>query len=316
MHEHRECVVEPPTAHASAYRFMARGRAGEPQPCEVHTLPVLCQTEAETIAADAASTIALIGCTNRGVAMTTDDVLVSDLSTKSQALIYKALHQCIGPYVQSICRRPLLAPAPKNLFIVRYDSRQGCAQLEVHKDGTAMTMNLALTSPSRYVGGGTLFPTATDSLLLRSKPGMCTIHTGEVYHAGNRVTSGTRYILVGFFQARAPARHVIPGRERSLCAAMRDMSWAPTLSWAPVAHATARNGHCAQEMSIPDMIRTRWTPAPAPTCCISPRVVDFPSTEAYQAAVAGKPSRTRSVTNCIGQITDAMRNAQQHVGRP
>ena len=59
-------------------------------------------------------------------------------------------------------------------------------------------------SQDGFEGGGTYFPAASgdvDGILLRPTPGYCLVHDGNIKHAGNEVTSGDRYILVGFYNA-------------------------------------------------------------------------------------------------------------------
>ena len=59
-------------------------------------------------------------------------------------------------------------------------------------------------SQDGFEGGGTYFPAASgdvDGILLRPTPGYCLVHDGYIKHAGNEVTSGDRYILVGFYNA-------------------------------------------------------------------------------------------------------------------
>ena len=60
---------------------------------------------------------------------------------------------------------------------------------------------MCLSPQDGFEGGGTYFPAASgdvDGILLRPTPGFCLVHDGNIKHAGNEVTSGTRLILVGF----------------------------------------------------------------------------------------------------------------------
>jgi len=98
-------------------------------------------------------------------------------------------------------------PRPGNLFIVRYSAaspRPGGRGLKLHKDETALTFNMCLSPQDSFEGGGTYFPAASsdvDGILMRPTPGYCLVHDGNIKHAGNEVTGGDRYILVGFYNA-------------------------------------------------------------------------------------------------------------------
>ncbi len=82
--------------------------------------------------------------------------------------------------------------------------RTGGRGLKLHKDETALTFNLCLSPVDGFTGGGTYFPASSsevDGLLVRPGPGHALVHDGNIRHAGNEVTSGNRFILVGFYNA-------------------------------------------------------------------------------------------------------------------
>ena len=58
--------------------------------------------------------------------------------------------------------------------------------------------------PTSFGGGGTSFAAAAATL--RPQRGQMVSHFGRVFHAGEPVTEGTRYILAGFVGARSLAR--------------------------------------------------------------------------------------------------------------
>uniref|UniRef100_A0A7S0EM06 Fe2OG dioxygenase domain-containing protein n=1 Tax=Phaeocystis antarctica TaxID=33657 RepID=A0A7S0EM06_9EUKA len=174
----------------------------------VHTLPVFSADVALSIALDAQSVAGQIGVTCRGASLKTDDVLVSSLSRESRDHVHKALHDVVLPYAMAafpeLGLRCATTPTDKNLFIVRYTGA-GRPSLGVHKDQVPLTVNIALSPHCDYEGGGTYFPARAaecNGLVLRPHAGTALMHDGNVEHAGNKVTGGTRLILVCFFEGR------------------------------------------------------------------------------------------------------------------
>lgn len=89
-----------------------------------------------------------------------------------------------------------------DLFIVKY-TVDGQDHLENHRDGSIISFNILLSDD--FDGGGTtIFHTKdcdrTESKLYQSDKGDLLIHPGKLLHGGNRITRGTRYILVGFIE--------------------------------------------------------------------------------------------------------------------
>jgi hypothetical protein len=90
-------------------------------------------------------------------------------------------------------------------FVVRYSADEEGAQneLAIHRDNSPYSFNLVLSASSDYSGGGTYFE-ALDRTCHMEKGGVV-MHRGCMRHAGNPVTRGTRYILVGFVGCRIPS---------------------------------------------------------------------------------------------------------------
>lgn len=89
-----------------------------------------------------------------------------------------------------------------DLFIVKYDF-EGQKNLGFHKDGSIISFNILLNDD--FEGGGTIInhpnPNGSvDRVLHKSKKGDLFIHSGKLLHSGNEITSGKRYIIVGFVQ--------------------------------------------------------------------------------------------------------------------
>jgi hypothetical protein len=86
----------------------------------------------------------------------------------------------------------------KDIFVVKYHyKRQN--YLPIHKDGSEFSFNILLNSESEFEGGGTKFFTVNNNYeLYKLNQGDMLIHSGKVKHSGNPITSGVRYIIVGF----------------------------------------------------------------------------------------------------------------------
>ena len=79
------------------------------------------------------------------------------------------------------------------VFIVKYDMN-GQKSLDYHEDGSEFSFILSLNDD--YEGGGTKFKWNNETINLDT--GDCLIFSGQNTHKGNKITSGTRYILAGF----------------------------------------------------------------------------------------------------------------------
>eukprot|EP00322_Chrysochromulina_rotalis_P023036 CAMPEP_0115852198 /NCGR_PEP_ID=MMETSP0287-20121206/12872_1 /TAXON_ID=412157 /ORGANISM="Chrysochromulina rotalis, Strain UIO044" /LENGTH=619 /DNA_ID=CAMNT_0003306251 /DNA_START=123 /DNA_END=1982 /DNA_ORIENTATION=- len=180
----------------------------------LHVLRMLTEEQTASVLTDAKRIGDAIGWSDRGVSLPTQDILVQNLSKESQDLVHTAIRETLLPFARrqyphlnaAFDKQPY--PRPGNLFIVRYSTlvagRAGGRGLKMHKDETALTFNLCLTPQEGFEGGGTYFPATSsdvDGILLRPTPGFCLVHDGNLKHAGNDVTSGERFILVGFYNA-------------------------------------------------------------------------------------------------------------------
>lgn len=81
-----------------------------------------------------------------------------------------------------------------DLFIVKYDSETQ-NELEQHMDGSFLSFNILLSEPNSFEGGGTYFE---DGITVHLEQGDVLVHSGRINHRGNKITKGTRYILVAF----------------------------------------------------------------------------------------------------------------------
>ena len=82
----------------------------------------------------------------------------------------------------------------KDSFIVKY-SASSQKSLDMHKDGSFISLNIMLSDKSDYKGGGTIFE---DGLCYKLDQGEILISSGQIKHGGLKITSGIRYIMVIF----------------------------------------------------------------------------------------------------------------------
>lgn len=81
-----------------------------------------------------------------------------------------------------------------DLFIVKYE--EGFQnELDIHTDGSFITVNILLSDKNDFEGGGTYFNDGTSCFL---NQGDMIFHSGLIKHAGLPITKGKRYLLVAF----------------------------------------------------------------------------------------------------------------------
>jgi hypothetical protein len=89
----------------------------------------------------------------------------------------------------------------KDLFLVKYDA-DGQRSLPEHRDSSVISFNIALSQVAEdFQGGGTRF--VISDRIENINRGSMLGHESGVYHAGHPITSGKRYILVGFVNIRS-----------------------------------------------------------------------------------------------------------------
>ena len=81
-------------------------------------------------------------------------------------------------------------------FVVKYNATGGQTFLKPHRDGSVLSFNIALNNRFEYEGGGTWFEGLGQALPIEKGHVCC--HASGVMHGGHPITSGVRYILVGF----------------------------------------------------------------------------------------------------------------------
>ncbi len=103
-------------------------------------------------------------------------------------------------------------------LVIAYDaSGGGGVRQPMHRDASLISINIALSPPSAFEGGGTYFETLGGAPL-QQEQGHAMCHASGARHAGYAITAGQRWVLVVFLHAeRAPlhaARCYAQGVER------------------------------------------------------------------------------------------------------
>lgn len=104
------------------------------------------------------------------------------------------------------------SPAAFNdLFVVKYSAEQQQG-LEVHTDAGDVSFMLALSPRSSYSGGGTAFDVLQQQgeSPVHLEQGNAILFDARLRHEGLPISSGTRYLLVGFCLTD-PAASRVPG---------------------------------------------------------------------------------------------------------
>mmetsp|Transcript_45815 Transcript_45815/g.69109 ORF Transcript_45815/g.69109 Transcript_45815/m.69109 type:complete len:378 (+) Transcript_45815:527-1660(+) len=144
---------------------------------------------------------------------TTDLSVIDDAFTmEDRLLVEEKLNDRLVPIVERLYGVVPKALHCSDLFIVRYDANDsslGQTSLDAHTDSSDISFNILLGSaPSdnaiNFEGGGTRFYNRAKAkqvyIDIQPPIGNAIIHTGAILHEGLPITSGTRYILVGFLQ--------------------------------------------------------------------------------------------------------------------
>ena len=85
-----------------------------------------------------------------------------------------------------------------DLFVVKYNEKIQ-NKLDLHQDGSFLSINILLSDTKDFEGGGTYF---NDGLTVFLEQGDMVVHSGRVKHSGLPVTKGSRYILVAFINLK------------------------------------------------------------------------------------------------------------------
>jgi hypothetical protein len=161
--------------------------------------------ESEKYAASTANKLNPTGWTTRRHAnYPTTDLPVNSIPSLS-ILVNNVIKYDIMPRVAELYNVNKYLLDCNDIFVVKYDAKYQ-SELEKHKDGSIFSFNLLLNHESEFEGGGTIFyhseadaqAEAENETIVKNSKGGLLIHSGQVLHAGNKITKGKRYLLVGF----------------------------------------------------------------------------------------------------------------------
>mmetsp|Transcript_158831 Transcript_158831/g.509218 ORF Transcript_158831/g.509218 Transcript_158831/m.509218 type:complete len:182 (-) Transcript_158831:13-558(-) len=141
------------------------------------------------------------------------------LSSEAQELSRSILHDRVLPFLEK--QLPCVAEglfgqasglgdmafsfSPKEPAVNRYEVG---GEFKVHCDAYSVTVNVLLSDPGDFIGGGTAFwpqdvagteDDGDEMLLLRPRQGTGVLFNGSVMHSGRQVESGLRHLYVASF---------------------------------------------------------------------------------------------------------------------
>ncbi|KAL1508685.1 hypothetical protein AB1Y20_004780 [Prymnesium parvum] len=141
--------------------------------------------------------------TSRHIAFPTTDIPISRLprlQAEWEARLFPRLAAAVGGVLGLDAERGERL-VPLDVFVVKY-AHDGQRELAVHRDNGLLTFSLLLNDPGDFEGGGTYFEES--GRVYRPSKGVGVVHSALVRHAGFPITSGTRYVLVGFCGLESP----------------------------------------------------------------------------------------------------------------
>jgi predicted 2-oxoglutarate/Fe(II)-dependent dioxygenase YbiX len=152
------------------------------------------RTEAATlISAGARSSFTMVD-TNRDVAVHDLPKTLSWLNAGAFARIASLAAACF----------PGAITDPTSLWVYRglviqYDASADLTHQPIHRDGSLISCVMPLSDSREYEGGGTFVEPLGSSI--RIEKGCALIHPSAIRHAGHRITSGERWVLVLFLNS-------------------------------------------------------------------------------------------------------------------
>jgi hypothetical protein len=121
--------------------------------------------------------------------------MVSMITPRFQQL-FKTLYEL---YPDRICQNSICFDSEGEPHLVKYNGKSKGTKL--HTDNSEfiyITVNVALSAPDDYEGGGTYIEAMDETIRLQQ--GEMLIHLGNLVHAGVEITSGVRRLLIGFLE--------------------------------------------------------------------------------------------------------------------
>lgn len=103
---------------------------------------------------------------------------------------------------RTVTLKPRSWKEPHLLLYQRVEGKPIHTGVDMHYDGCDMTFQIMLSDINDYTGGGTFFRCMKKTLKLQQ--GQVLVHPGELYHKGVDITSGVRFLVVGFMDGFNP----------------------------------------------------------------------------------------------------------------
>ena len=160
--------------------------------------PLFTASECAAVRAEAAAKIAAGAGSTFTMTNTNRDCAVHDLPQTLAWLNGGALGRVAS--LAATCF-PSAVPSAESLWIYRglvisYDAAAGLTHQPIHRDGALISCVVPLSARDEYEGGGTYVEPLGQAFALDQ--GCALLHPSAVRHAGHRITSGHRWVLVLF----------------------------------------------------------------------------------------------------------------------
>jgi tetratricopeptide (TPR) repeat protein len=118
---------------------------------------------------------------------------------KARAWLEAKMREELFPLLQSRFGVPAEDLCLYDALIIGYGCFGGDSRSQpVHRDASLLSLNVALSPPSNYQGGGTYVEGVSDIPRIEMEQGSVMCHAGGAPHAGRGTTSGERWVLVLF----------------------------------------------------------------------------------------------------------------------
>jgi tetratricopeptide (TPR) repeat protein len=118
---------------------------------------------------------------------------------KARAWLEAKMRDQLFPLLQSRFGIPAEDLCLYDALIIGYGCfGEGSRSQPVHRDASLLSLNVALSPPSNYEGGGTYVEGVLGTPRIEMEQGSVMCHAGGAPHAGRGTTSGERWVLVLF----------------------------------------------------------------------------------------------------------------------
>ena len=125
---------------------------------------------------------------------------------KAKELVRRRLYDSVFPLLAACFAVEQTELFVYDSLVIWYDAAHGGTRQPPHRDGSLLSCNIALSDPEDFEGGGTHFE-ALGGAPLQQVQGHAICHASGARHSGHPISSGTRWVLVIFVNARAAIMH-------------------------------------------------------------------------------------------------------------